>query len=278
MSYKLNGIDIQYLLESGGTNTFSSYTGTNRPTYKDRDTNNNIEELTYPLNYRINSVDINTFANAYSQLYTAVGSVSVSTLIQKTTDRYYKHISAIICGGGGGAGGAGGQGYKGYTGFTNGNRTNGGRGGNGAPSHVLVIRNQSLLNSTQFVINVGIGGASGNGGASAPGGFSSAKSGDPGNDGTPGTPSSISFGSSLYITQDAQGGGGGGGGNTANAGGGGADRTAIADTFSANTTFTLYEPQSRINNNYGVGGLGDGAGQGTPGTSGFVKVWFLYQN
>lgn len=268
MSYKLNGIVIQYLLESGGTNNFTQYTGTNRPTYKLRDANNNIEELTYPLNYKIDNADMNTYANAYSQLYTAVGSTPVSTLIQGTTNSYYKHISAVIVGGGGGAGGGGGDGTA--AGPRN---TNGGRGGNGAPSQVLVVHNQQLPGST-FSINVGSGGNGGSAGADQASGIIG--DGTDGNRGSTGNPSWIIIGSTTFTTTAAIGGGGGGSGNSGGPGGPGSDRTASPDINVSNRTYDSYKVAGSTFR--GAGGNNNNKGSGKAGEPGQVKVWFLYKN
>jgi hypothetical protein len=273
-NYKVNGIPIDRLMTTGSSSFANNYTNL---FYHPKDTINTIEHLVYPLGYKINGVDISGNSGyAYPQLYTT--TTNVLSTIEKTSI-LYKHISAVIIGGGGGAGGGGGDGSEA------GNTKDGGHGGHGAPSHVYVLRNVPLSGANSITVTVGSGGAGGSRGGDS-GAYTG--TGNDGKDGEPGIRSSILIGSTLYASTAALGGGGGGSGNTKKNGNEGTIQNAIADDNKNNAdasnntilgSYTNYKvtlDRSSTQNSPGTGGFKGEKNAGKSGASGYVKVWFLY--
>ena len=264
--YFVDNIDITDLIAGAGAG--------NRQDFKNFpngwSANKNVAKC-FDFGYKYNGTDIGPYYRGYEIIVTGSGDIDLTT----TTNRKFKHMSALVYGGGGGGGGGGGLGWNGS------NRNGAGPGNPGGYGGYAWSRGDEINSYNQISYGIGIGG---NGGArgndsNTPNGRKrggqNGYTGGPGNDSYVNLPSSSDSSTVAY----ANGGGGGSGGNggrnntdqfSGTPGNNSSSQGGVGSDVTGNNA-NVYD-----HNNYGGNG---GANQtaGNSGGNGKGWVWLLYQ-
>jgi hypothetical protein len=239
--------------------------------------------------YTINGVDIARYYRAPQQQYNVASQPTID--LTSANNRKYKHIAALIYGGGGGGGGGGGRGWNG------GNWNNASPGSAGGLGGAGWIRYAEISGYQSVYCNIGAGGTGGVDGNDSNTPNATSRTGGDGQPGNAGGGSRVRgylIGASTFSPLCAANGGDGG------YGGRGGRANTVYPTInngdgSAGTGATgpILESGSGVatgsNSNYyesfgygnaGGGGTGRGLGGnnfGTAGVEGIGWIWLLYQ-
>lgn len=259
--YFVDNIDITDLIAGAGAG--------NRPGFKNFPNglsgDKNVAKC-FDFGYKYNGTDIGPYYRGYQIDISGAGNIDLTT-----TKRKFKHMSALVYGGGGGGGGGGGLGWNGYS------RAGAGPGNPGGYGGYAWSRGDEINSYNNISYSIGRGG---NGGArgndsNTPNGRK--RGGGNGYTGGPGGSSYVKLSNSTVVS--ATGGGGGSGGN------GGRNNTTQFSGSNGNNSIGSGGVGSSVtgnnanvydHNNYGGNG---GANQtaGNSGGNGIGWVWLLYQ-